>query len=71
MVSTVEFLSQSPELKVRWSLSVRPLYEEVMTRSPGLMPLSTSMKSLLRRPSFDAELAEAVLGDAHAAVERG
>src|SRR4029078_12527693 len=46
------FLSQSPELKFRWSLSVRPLYEEVITLSPGLSPLSTSMKSLLRRPSW-------------------
>ena len=45
------FLSYSPELKVRWSLSTSPLYEEVMTRSPGVRPLSTSMKSELRRPS--------------------
>src|SRR5579884_2458448 len=46
------FLSYSPELKVRRALSVSPLYDEVMTRSPGERPLSTSIKSALRRPSW-------------------
>ena len=41
---------------MRRSLSVRPLYEEVITRSPGLRPLKTSMKSLLRRPSWTERL---------------